>query len=182
MVNNNGISKRDAILNAATHIVKEKGAAQLTLEAVAEKAGVSKGGLLYHFPNKDALINEMVSMLSNSYTEKIAGKVNVDRDISNKWTRAYVETTLDEIDNSLEMSAGLLAAIFINPELLASLQKQYKIWEEHMEVEASHSTRSTVARLAADGLWFREIFGLAPISKRKREQVHKELLRLMKEE
>ena len=36
-----------------------KGVAKLTLEAVA-KEGVSKGGLLYHFSNKEALIEGMI--------------------------------------------------------------------------------------------------------------------------
>ena len=37
-----------------------KGVAKLTLEAVAKEAGVSKGGLLYHFSNKEALIEGMI--------------------------------------------------------------------------------------------------------------------------
>ena len=43
---------RQAILEAAERVVTEAGAAHLTLDAVAGKAGVSKGGLLYHFPSK----------------------------------------------------------------------------------------------------------------------------------
>ena len=36
--------------------IKEEGVVKLTLEAVAQRAGVSKGGLLYHYPSKEALI------------------------------------------------------------------------------------------------------------------------------
>jgi AcrR family transcriptional regulator len=42
-------------------VVQARGAGSLTLEAVADVAGVSKGGLLYHFPTKDALIDGMVA-------------------------------------------------------------------------------------------------------------------------
>ena len=37
-------SSKDAILDAAEAIVREQGAAHLTLDAAAERAGLSKGG------------------------------------------------------------------------------------------------------------------------------------------
>ncbi|WP_415841676.1 TetR/AcrR family transcriptional regulator, partial [Paenibacillus macerans] len=53
-------SKRNAILQAAAKVARESGVEHLTLDAVAQEAGVSKGGLLYHFPNKEELISGMV--------------------------------------------------------------------------------------------------------------------------
>ena len=47
---------REKLLQSASQVVVEKGVDALTLAAVAKQAGVSKGGLLYHFPNKNALI------------------------------------------------------------------------------------------------------------------------------
>src|SRR5580658_582762 len=46
----------DAILDAAAHILGERGWAGLTTNAVAEAAGVSIGSLYQYFPNKLALI------------------------------------------------------------------------------------------------------------------------------
>lgn len=53
-------SSRERILDAASELVRELGAARLTLDAVAERAKLSKGGLLYNFPNKDALLLAML--------------------------------------------------------------------------------------------------------------------------
>ena len=50
----------DRMLDAAEVVVVRQGIANLTLEAVAAEAGLSKGGLLHHFPNKDRLIEAMV--------------------------------------------------------------------------------------------------------------------------
>lgn len=47
--------KRHLILDTATKIVMENDYNALTLDAVAKQAGISKGGLLYHFPNKELL-------------------------------------------------------------------------------------------------------------------------------
>ena len=40
---------RKRLLDAAAAVVRRDGAGALTLDAVAAEAGVSKGGLLYHF-------------------------------------------------------------------------------------------------------------------------------------
>lgn len=175
------VPKRKLILMAASEIVRNEGAAQLTLEAAAHKAGVSKGGLLYHFPTKEALIRGMVDELTDQYVNEIQERVNVD-DQSGRWSRAYVEATFREIEDGLKVSSGLLAATFTNPELLETLQKQYKIWQDHIESENTDSVRPTIARLAADGLWFAEIFGLAPLEKGLRERVLTELVTWTKEE
>lgn len=42
---------KQRILDAAAEIARELGPGHLSLEAVATRAGVSKGGLLYHFPS-----------------------------------------------------------------------------------------------------------------------------------
>lgn len=43
---------RGAVLDAFESLLIEVGERAATLDAVAGRAGVSKGGLLYHFPNK----------------------------------------------------------------------------------------------------------------------------------
>jgi AcrR family transcriptional regulator len=179
---NKNLSKRNLILNAASIIVRNEGVAQLTLEAVAIKAGVSKGGLLYHFSNKEALIRGLVDELTYHYVEDIQERVNADNCQNGKWSKAYVEATFKELDDGLNMSSGLLAAVFTNPELLQKLQKQYVTWQKNIENEQTDSVGPTIARLAADGLWFAEIFGLAPLEKGLRKRVLNELLTLTKEE
>jgi AcrR family transcriptional regulator len=51
---------RNAVLTAAEAVVSEVGAAALTIEAVAARAGVSKGGVLYCYPTKSRLIGAML--------------------------------------------------------------------------------------------------------------------------
>jgi len=54
---------RDAVLDAFESLLIEVGERAATLDAVARRAGVSKGGLLYHFPNKEALIEVLLDRL-----------------------------------------------------------------------------------------------------------------------
>src|ERR1700722_9313683 len=48
--------RRDALLNAAVALVKSKGVRQVSMEAVAEHAGVSRPLVYKHFANRDELL------------------------------------------------------------------------------------------------------------------------------
>jgi len=54
---------RSRVLDAAEHIVQARGVPALTLDAAAREAGVSKGGLLYHFASKEALLQALMLRL-----------------------------------------------------------------------------------------------------------------------
>lgn len=54
---------RERILDAFAQLLIDQGERAATLEAVAAAAGLSKGGLLYHFGSKDALVEGMLTRL-----------------------------------------------------------------------------------------------------------------------
>src|SRR5689334_4878280 len=63
---------RTRLLDAATEVLLRDGAQALTLDAVAKQAQVSKGGLLYHFPSKQALVAGMVQRLVGQFDDALA--------------------------------------------------------------------------------------------------------------
>src|SRR5215208_4643248 len=69
---------RTRLLEAAERVVAADGVARLTLDAVASKADVSKGGLLYHFPNKEALISAMVLRWVDGFERDIGQRLKVE--------------------------------------------------------------------------------------------------------
>lgn len=61
-------------MDAFEALLIEVGERAATLDAVAKRAGVSKGGLLYHFPSKEALITallERLDLLAQEDTEQM---------------------------------------------------------------------------------------------------------------
>ena len=52
---------RQTILTAARKLVQTLGIERLSLDRVCREAGVSKGALMYHFPNKNALVEGMIA-------------------------------------------------------------------------------------------------------------------------
>ena len=168
------------LLKAAAQVVREKGASQLTLEAVAKQANVSKGGLLYHYPNKSALLAAMVTYLNKSFEQAI--ETQIEREESKiTWLEAYVAMSFDPNHSQLVESAGILAAVANDPNLLEPLRERYKVWQAKVEASGLDPNLATIVRLAADGLWFTELFNVSPLTDEKRSQVLDALLTLIKE-
>ncbi|SDW80488.1 transcriptional regulator, TetR family [Marininema mesophilum] len=175
---NNGVLTRNQLLTAASNIVSEKGVSKLTLEAVANQAGVSKGGLFYHFPSKEDLVQAMIDELSVDFKNDMKDNLQAFHG-KGQWTRAYVETMFMRVDDGLKMSSALFASMFTNPKLMEKAQLQYKGLQEQIQNDQIDPVHSTIARLAADGLRFAEMFGLAPLDKETRDKVHGELTKII---
>src|SRR5882724_3680834 len=51
---------RNAALDAALVIIARDGPARLTLDAIARESGISKGGLMHQFRNKEGVIKALL--------------------------------------------------------------------------------------------------------------------------
>ena len=169
-------SKRIALLEAAISIITEKGSDYLTLDAVAERAHVSKGGLLYHFKNKDALIQGLVEYANDKYHQNILYHYNKDEVETGRWTRAFINATKENRDENSSVTSSMLAAQGINPQLLEPLQESYQEWQQNIKNDGIESIDATIIRLAIDGLWLSEVFGLDALDESTRNQVMARLL------
>jgi AcrR family transcriptional regulator len=171
-------SARERILDAAEDVVLTDGVAALTLEKAARRAGMSKGGVLYHFPGRSALVSAMVQRLADRFD---AGLTAHHRDDGpGSLARAYVRECFappqgpDE-QRAERLGAAVLAAMACEPDLLQPLREAFAGWQRDLEAEAADPVRATIARLAADGLWLCELFGLVDLPAELREQVRTEL-------
>ncbi|SDJ50543.1 TetR/AcrR family transcriptional regulator [Salimicrobium halophilum] len=168
-------SRKIEILDAASRIVSQQGIFNLTLEAVAKEAGISKGGLLYHFKTKEALVSGMVKHLTDNYREKIEAHVEADPEEIGRWTRAFLNVTFNHVYPNKDWNAGLLAAKAVNPALLKPLHDAYKDWQHKIENDGLDPTDATLIRLSTDGIWLSELFDVYQIEEEKKEQVYKRL-------
>src|SRR6188474_3103029 len=62
---------RESVLDAFEAILIDDGERAATIDATARAAGVSKGGLLYHFASKDALEAGLIGRLGSLVTDDI---------------------------------------------------------------------------------------------------------------
>jgi len=68
--------RKEDIFEAAVHCFIEKGYAATTMESIAEKARMSKGGLYHYFGSKKELFLELFSYRVNKYFNEMKSYVN----------------------------------------------------------------------------------------------------------
>ncbi len=174
------INSRDRILDACESIVIRDGVSRLTLDAAAAEAGLSKGGVLYHFGTRDALVSAMVERLVAAFDSELmdesAADATTDAAASGRYVRSYVRATVrpsrtPEDVRRERAGAAVLAAMACEPQLLEPLRRSFDRWQDRLTSDGVDPVRATVARLAADGMWLVELFGFAPLAEPLRGQV-----------
>ena len=157
---------KQRILDAAERVVTRDGVGHLTLEAAASEAGLSKGGVLYHYPTRDNLVSAMVTRIIEQFEADITSHLpepgTTEASLPGAFARAYVRSTLEPATPGQErLGAALLAAAAAEPELLVPLQEAAAGWQARMVDDGLDPALATVIRMACDGLWLCDLFGLA---------------------
>lgn len=146
---------QNAILLAAGH-----GLSALSLQQVAEAAGVTKGGLLHHFPSKQALVDAVFNRLVEEFGVALDEAMAPDNESHGRFSRAYLDLSLLDACDLDEWSA-LWRSVVTDPHLsarwgawLGAQVAQYGDDESGPALEA--------VRFAADGLWMGLFAGITP--------------------
>ncbi|MBZ5582555.1 MAG: TetR/AcrR family transcriptional regulator [Acidobacteriia bacterium] len=153
---------KNKILNAAESIALRDGAARLTLDAVALEAGLSKGGVLYNYPSKDALVRGMVGRLIEQTEAEMVRIAQSDPEPRGRLLRSYLTVTFPENGSAQaahgnQVAAVLLTAILTNPSLLEPVRRHFIEIERRLMAEGTEEYMVHIVRLAADGLWLSEM-------------------------
>src|ERR1700692_1600186 len=110
---------RDRILDAAEAVILESGGKSFTLDAVAERAGISKGGLVYSFATKDKLVYAALEREVLHFQEAVGRRLGGGPVGPVELVLAHIEEALEEDDAATKMAAFLLTALVYAPEMLA---------------------------------------------------------------
>lgn len=164
-----GGDTRKDLLDAATRLLV-RDPSRLTLDAVAAEAGVSKGGLLYHFKTKDQLLDAVVDRWEATCQEEIDAAAEPT---PGGWTRAYLDVITKEGADADERAVdnGIVAAMVLHPGRLDAVRARYESWQERLGEDGIDEVDATLVRMAVEGLWFCELLGLGPPRGELRAQV-----------
>lgn len=67
---------RARLISAARKLLAEVSYNELTMDAVMERAGVSRGGLYYHFPDRRALFQAVILQINEELIEKVTAVID----------------------------------------------------------------------------------------------------------
>lgn len=174
-------SSREKILDAASELVAEIGAGRLTLDAVAERAGLSKGGLLYNFPSKDALLQGMIQRMIDQVTASREALRTQIEPGPNMEARLATTSLLNMCcDGKMqEIATGLMVATAENPRLLDPVRQVISETLERLKSSSDDVDAALLGWLAVEGLSNLEMHNLSPFSDQDRERIVQLINRLL---
>lgn len=169
-------NKRSEILEAALKVVEESGANHLTIDRVADRAGFSKGGVLYHFKSKKDLLRGMLDNLIDT---------SIQRTESRRTNGNSLEALLHEenqmTDAERRASLAIVAAAAEAPELLEPAKNYVRQLLKRINSESKDPELAMMLFLAHEGLRFLNIFELNPMTSAQAKEVSKKLRQKAKE-
>lgn len=81
--------RRNEILNAAVELIITQGRNSLTMERVAEQAGVAKGTVYLYFKDKKELIEGLLELLVKDFTATMINALKTEKGVSNKLYKLF---------------------------------------------------------------------------------------------
>lgn len=156
---------RTRILDAAEAIVRAHGVGHLTLEAAARQAGVSKGGLLYHFASKEALLTGLLGRMAEHIAADFDAMVAAEAPGPGQVARAMLAfgfgATPEEMNERCDRAAAVfLAAFHHDPALLDPMRAVIARMRAAVAADGLPPGHGGVIMAAGDGLFMARIFGL----------------------
>jgi AcrR family transcriptional regulator len=174
-------STGDVILDAAERVVAREGSRRLTIDAVVQESGFSKGGVLYNFPSKQALIEGMVARMIAQTRARHDAALREAEASGEDPMPAMVRCLLQQKEMDRAVSMGLLAALAEQPDLIAPIQVAISEMRDEMIALAPDPQLASILMLAADGLHFSDILGLDILPDDQREAVEARMVALASE-
>ncbi|WP_341998788.1 TetR/AcrR family transcriptional regulator [Microbacterium sp. LWH7-1.2] len=142
---------REKVLDAFEQILIEEGERAATMDATAKAAGVSKGGLLYHFGTKEALEVAIIDRLRAVVAEDVAAMSAAPEGPIAYFLRSSAMEN-DPIDRAI-LAASRLAQGG-NTAAADALRGIRDEWADVLRPHTKDATALDLVMLVSDGLYF----------------------------
>jgi AcrR family transcriptional regulator len=168
-------NSREKILAAAADVARVSGPGNVSLEAVASRAGVSKGGLLYNFPSKgklmQALVERYLGEFEQSLIEAHAGGESL--------LEAFVKRSVRECQESEPSSASwVFSAIAEDPDFLIPMKAFHRQLFARLKGDTNDLRAVLLCYLAIEGLRSLNLFDFDILSSEERDVLLSSLLEI----
>lgn len=161
-------NSRQRILEAAAAVARESGAGNLSLDDVAARAGISKGGLLYNFPTKAALMRALVEAYIAEFEAQLDEAVRVPGGDS-RLLGDYVRLSALDSEETKPGAAGVLAAIAEDPDFLKPIAAFKRRLLDRLRTGSDDFAKVLIVYLALEGMRSMKLFDIDVLTKDERD-------------
>lgn len=173
---------RSALLAAARDVILELGIDRLSMDRVAQTAGMSKGAVMYHFKTRRALLAPLVE----EYAEHLESRLKASEALfegtpDETFFSGYVEwyRSFDR-DNAhwAHIGTTLLNQNFQDPELLEPVRRWYeKTFSRLRALPKEKQPMALLCIMALEGLFYTHKFGLDPLRDEEKNEIYASIRR-----
>lgn len=144
-------SNKARIVAGALAVIAADGVAGLTFEAVAQQVGLSRGGVVYHFSTREALLEGIAGHLLDSWREQALDELGkpVEQASAGERIAAVARSVL----NGAILPGELAFMLSGRPEAEGLSKAWDEFYDEWVGDQASLTPVQQVALLAIDGFW-----------------------------
>lgn len=155
-------------MESGIQVVMEVGLDKFTMEAVAKKANISKGGVLHHFPKKDILLEAMFKNCLGDFKESVVLEQK-NKNVSSPI--AYLFAALSAEPRKEYMQ--ILKLLFQGALQSVRYQDLMRDWYHENVIDniEQSSPKEVAAVLIADGLLLSHLSGAFVLSMTKKNQI-----------
>ncbi|UVK40207.1 TetR/AcrR family transcriptional regulator [Mesorhizobium sp. AR10] len=170
-------NSRDRILAAAADVARVTGPGSLSLDAVASRAGVSKGGLLYNFPTKAKLLQALVQDYLHEF--EAALETTAEGGTSGEsLLAAYIRLSAKDCEDTQPSASWIFSAIAEDPDFMTPIKTFKRQLFERLKGETPDLKALLICFLAIEGLRSMNLFDADVLSADERRLVVSSLLEI----
>ncbi|WP_156347681.1 MULTISPECIES: TetR/AcrR family transcriptional regulator [unclassified Sphingomonas] len=151
--------ERDKLLDAAEAVTMEKGPTGLTIAAVAERMGITNGGVQYSFRSKESLIAAMFERWQQEYAEYMIELGAVPEDEASR-VRAHIAYGANYEDRSKRGAPTLLVSLLNSPQHMTQVRRWYRNRIDAIDLSTDEGRWLRLAFVAMEGAFLMRLFGL----------------------
>lgn len=150
---------RDKVLDAAETLLLKGGAAALSLDSVAQAAGITKGGVQYCFGTRENMIRALIDRWGQAFDTEVASHTGPDP-TPGAVIRGHLTAARDADEAEHSRSAAMMAALMQRPDQVAATRDWYNSRLAGLDLARPEDRRLVMAFLAGEGAFLLRAFGL----------------------
>ncbi len=173
-------SSRTDILDAAVRVVDTVQGTDITYESVAKEAGLSKAGLMYHFPTKDDMMIAIIEHVVDRWQRDLQAVLGIPLEQSTLAQRVAAFVAFAGEGTVTQGEFVVFSEAVRREELAAPWLAYLRTWFGFSgDVDA---TSLLLVWLAANGLWISEATGILHLAGEQRAALLTQMLQLIEGE
>lgn len=173
-------SKRGEILNAAVELIEADGLEAISYESLAEASGMSKSGIIYHFPSRHQIMRGLHEHMAHTWEDElITAAGGTAEEVTEADRLRAMVLTLSRSATKTELLLEIDARN--DPELNEIWLHVDERWAPSSDgIDHDDERRQTyLVQLLADGLWVHDYVHENPLTSAQREAMTQQILSLI---